>query len=385
MSDAAGLAGLVAERVGDRAAGWDLAGELPRELLVELGGLGVLCAQVAPEHGGLGLDSRANGELTASVGELCGSLRSVMTSQGMAAWTVRRLGGAGQRERFLRRLTSGELAAAGFSEPGAGSDLAAMTTTITDTGDGEVVVTGRKSWITAARYADLLVVFGHYRGGASAVVVPADAPGVRVERVPDPSGCRAAGHSGITLDGARVPADHVLGGTGLPLPLVVTAALTYGRVSVAWGCVGILRACLAAAVEHTTTREQGGGVLADHQLVARHLAELHVGEQIAARASEHASALWDAGSPDGAVAAVQAKYLASREAAAGAARAVQLLGSAGASDGHVVARAHRDAKLMEIIEGTSEICQLVLAQHVRSRAPRAGARRSRVPGREPQP
>lgn len=243
-----------------------------------------------------------------------------------------------------------------------------MATTITDGGSGDVVVCGRKVWVTAAHYADLLLVFGGYQGGATAVVVPADTPGVRVERVPHPSGCRAAGHAGLVLDHVRVPADHVLGGVGLPLPLVVTAALTYGRMSVAWGCVGILRACLTAAVEHTGGREQFGIPLAGHQLVGRLLAELYVGEQIATRACEHASASWDGGAPEVATDAVQAKYIASRAATAGASHAVQLLASAAASDGHVVARAYRDAKLMEIIEGTTEICQLLLAEHVRGRA-----------------
>ncbi|MBA6436606.1 acyl-CoA dehydrogenase family protein [Streptomyces sp. GMR22] len=358
---------LVSELIGDRADAWDVAGELPRDLLVKLGASGVLCAQVGPEHGGTGLDSRAGGELTALVGARCSSLRSVMTSQGMAAWTVRRLGGPEQSDTFLPRLTSGDLAAVAFSEPGAGSDLSAMETEIADDGT-HVVVTGRKVWITAAHYADLLVVFGTYRGGATAVVVPARAPGVRITRVANPLGCRAAGHADITLDAVRVPADQVLGGTGLPLPLATTAALTYGRMSVAWGCVGILRACLDAAATHTATREQSGRALAEHQLVARHLAELYVAERHATRACEHASDSWDAGSPDMAVDAVHAKYVASREAAEGAARAVQLLASAAASDGHVVARAYRDAKLMEVIEGTSEICQLILAQHTRKPA-----------------
>ncbi|MEV7046525.1 acyl-CoA dehydrogenase family protein [Amycolatopsis sp. NPDC051061] len=370
MTDAAGLADLIAERVGDQASGWDIAGELPRDLLVELGGLGVLCAQVSSEHGGPGLDSRANGELTASVGELCSSLRSVMTSQGMAAWAIRRLGSRAQQHHFLPRLCAGELAAVGFSEPGAGSDLAGISTSIVDYGD-HVVVSGRKVWVTAAHYADLLVVFGTYGGGATAVVVPADTPGVRIERVPHPSGCRAAGHAGIVLEDVHLPADHVLGGTGLPLSLIVTAALTYGRMSVAWGCVGILRACLAAVVEHTDTRVQFGVPLAQHQLVARHIAELYVGEQTAAWACEHASASWDSNCPDLVVDAVLAKYTASRAAASGADRAVQVLASVAAADGHVVARAHRDAKLMEIIEGTSEICELVLAEHARGRTGRS--------------
>lgn len=361
-ADAAAALGAL---VGDRAEEWDLAGRIPGETVREASRRGLLCAQVAAEHGGLGLDSRANGELTAYAGSLCGSLRSLMTSQGMAAWTVQRFGTAVQRGRFLPRLTGGETAGVAFSESGAGSDLSAMRTEIRRDGD-TVHVTGRKVWVTGAAYASLLVVFGTYGGGAAVVVVPADAPGVRVERVPDPMGCRAAGHADVRLDGVRVPADHLLSGAGLPVALLATAALTYGRLSVAWGCAGILRACLDSTAAHTRTREQFGRPLADHQLVARHLAELAVAEQVVLRCCEHASACWDENRPELGTQAVVAKYVASREATKGAATAVQVLASRGARDGHPVARAYRDAKLMEIIEGSTEISQLLLADHVRT-------------------
>jgi methoxymalonate biosynthesis protein len=285
-----------------------------------------------------------------------------MTSQCMAAWTVRRFGDEAQRADYLSRLTSGEVAGVAFSEPAAGSDLSAMTTRIETDGD-TVVVDGHKVWVTGAAYADLLVVFGRHAGGAAAVVVPANAPGVRVERVPDPLGCRAAGHADVWLDSVRLPADSLLGGAGIPLSFLVTSALTYGRLSVAWGCVGILRACLTATVRHARTREQFGRRLADHQLVARHLAELLAAEQAATRVCEHASRCWDANTPELVTSAMLAKHLAAGNAARGAASAVQVLGSAGARDGAVVARAYRDAKLMEIIEGSNEICQLALAEH----------------------
>ncbi len=141
-------------------------------------------------------------------------------------------------------------------------------------------------------------------------------------------------------------------------------ALAYGRFSVAWGCVGILRACLRASAEHARSRQQFGTPLGQHQLIARHLADLLVAEQVATRACEHASHCWDAGSPDVVIATVLAKHVSAGHAARGAASAVQVLASAGARDGHVVARAYRDAKLMEIIEGSNEICQLILSQHV---------------------
>ena len=348
--------------VADQAGEWDRTGLLPLRLLRELGAQGRLCAEVPVQYGGLGLTSLTGGQYTAHIGSLCSSLRSVMTSQGMAAWTVQRFGTARQQADCLGRLTGGELAAVAFSEPQAGSDLSALGTTIRQDGES-VVVDGRKKWVTAAHYADLLVVFGRYQDGAAAVLVPADAPGVRVERIADPLGCRAAGHADLRLDSVRLPVDSVLGGYGLPLPLLVTTALAYGRISVAWGCVGILRACLAAATAHAATREQFGRPLAEHQLVARHLAELYAGEQIASRVCEHASRCWDAGSPEQVVATVLAKHVSAARAAEGAASAVQVLASAGAADGHSVARAYRDAKLMEIIEGSSELCQLMLAQH----------------------
>ncbi|MCQ8833961.1 acyl-CoA dehydrogenase family protein [Streptomyces malaysiensis] len=356
---------LVSELVGDRADTWDLTGLIPAEPLRKLGEAGLLCGELPEQYGGLGLSSLDNGRFTAHVGSLCSSLRSVMTSQGMAAWTIQRLGSAQQRADHLPRLTSGTLAAVGFSEPEAGSDLSAISTEIRPDGD-DVVVDGRKVWVTAAHYAHLLVIFGRYGDGAAAVLVPADAPGVTVERVADPMGCRAAGHAGIRLDSVRLPRGHVLGGAGAALTMLVTAALSYGRMSVAWGCVGILRACLAAASRHAKSREQFGRPLAQHQLIGGHLADLLVAEQTATRVCEHASHRWDEGSPDMVTAAVLAKHVGATQAAAAAATAVQVLASAGASDGHVVARAYRDAKLMEIIEGSNELCRLMLAQHALS-------------------
>ncbi len=352
---------LLTEAVGDEAGRWDLAGRLPVEVARHVGAAGLLCATVPAEYGGQAMTWDDNGELTARLGALCSSLRSLMTSQGIAAEAIRRSGDAGQRKEFLTRLVDGQLAAVAFSEAEAGSDLAAMRTRIHRDGE-DVVVDGSKVWVTGAAYADLLVVFGRYGDGAAAVVVPADAPGVTIEPVPDPLGCRAAGHAMIGLDRVRVGPANLLGGAGQPLSFLITGPLTYGRLSVAWGCAGILRACLDAAVRHSRVREQFGAPLARHQLVRRHLAGLLTDERTATRVAEHAARCWDAHSPELVTAAVLAKHVAATGAARGAATAVQVLASAGAEDGHVVARAYRDAKLMEIIEGSNEICELLLAE-----------------------
>lgn len=348
--------------VGDQAAAWDLAGRLPEEVLRKLAGDGLLCAQVPAEYGGLGLSSQEGGAFTAHAGSRCSSLRSVMTSQGMAAWTIQRMGTEPQRREYLTRLASGELAAVAFSEPWAGSDLSAMQTQVRVDGE-QIVLDGQKVWTTAALYADLIVVVGVQGQAGAAVIVPAGTAGLTMEPVPNPSGCRAAGHANLRFSSVRLPAEAMLGGGGQPLSVICTTALTFGRLSVAWGCVGILRACLAAAAGHAATRPQFGKPLAEHQLVARHLAELYSAEQAATRACEHASHCWDARSPELVMAAVLAKYQSARGAARGATTAAQIMGSAGAQDGHVVARACRDAKLMEIIEGSNEICQLMLAGH----------------------
>lgn len=348
--------------VAGQAGEWDLAGQIPVDRLRGLGKRGVLCPEVPTRFGGLELSSMDSGELAAYTGGLCGSVRSIMTSQSMAARAVQRLAGTRQQQEWLPRLTGGALAAVAFSEPGAGSDLSGMTTTVREDGDS-VVVDGHKVWVTGASYADLLVVFGTYEGGGAAVVVPADTPGVTVTRVANPLGCRAAGHADVTLASVRLPATHVLGGGEQPLSMLVTATLAAGRMSVAWGCVGILRVCLRAATRHARSRVQFGVPIAQHQLVSRHLAELLVAEQNATRACEHASRCWDSGSAEAVMATVLAKHVSAGCAAQGASAAVQVLASAGARDGEIVARAYRDAKLMEIIEGSNEICQLILAQH----------------------
>lgn len=356
---------VVGDLVGDRPAAWDVAGELPPELLRKLGADGLLCAEVPASFGGIGASGAENGEFTAYVGALCSSLRSIMTSQGIAAAAVRRFGDREQRRRYLAELTSGKLAAVGFSEPGAGSELSAMATRLEPDGE-DFVLEGRKMWVTGSSYADYLMVIARHGEQAAAIMLPSDAPGLRIEKVPEPMGCRAAGHCDLYFDRVPVPRSAVLGGGGQSLPMLFTTALSYGRMSIAWGCVGILRACLNAACAHAKRREQAGSVLADHQLVRRHLAELYADERAATAVCEQASRAWDAGSPDLVVAAVLAKHVAAGHAARSSAAAVQVLASAGARDGHVVARAYRDAKMMEIIEGTNEICQLVLAGHALS-------------------
>jgi methoxymalonate biosynthesis protein len=352
----AALSRLVAGHADD----WDRAGRLPTRVARELGAAGVLCAQVPARHGGPGWDAVADGRLTAQAGELCSSTRSLMTSQGMVAWAVTRWGEDRHQARFLPPLTGGSLAGVAFSEEDAGSDLSGVRTEITHEA-GRVRVTGRKVWVTGAVYADLVLVLGRYAGGTALVLVPTDAPGVTVLPRPDPVGCRAAGHADVVLDDVLLDEIHLLPGAGAPFGLPAQSVLLAGRISVAWGCLGIIRACLRSTARHAATRRQSGVRLAEHQLVARRLGEMVAAEQAVLRVCEHAAAAWRDGSPDLPAAALVAKHEGATRAAGTASSAMQVLASAAARDGHPVARAYRDAKLMEIIEGSTEICQLELA------------------------
>lgn len=340
---------------------WDARCEIPQLVLHELSSAGLLCPQVPTQYGGLGCDSSLTGKITAYVGSRCSSVRSIMTSQGMAAWTIQRLGALPQKRVYLPALTTGSLAAVAFTEFDAGSDLSAITTQIRREGE-TISLTGEKIWVTGARYADLLIVIGRLgKDEAAAVVVPTSADGVDIEPISQPLGCRAAGHANVHLNKVRLDAASILGGCSYAMSVLVTSALTFGRLSVAWGCVGILRGCLTTASAHAQNRRQFGRPIADYQLILRHLAQLTVLERVSTRVCEDASGNWDSKSPTVAFDSVLAKYVSSRAAANGASMAVQILASAGALDGHLVARAYRDAKLMEIIEGSNEMCELLLA------------------------
>lgn len=355
------LAALWSKLVAKHAGDWDLYGSIPVDVVRKLAESGALCPEVAPEFGGPGLDAIAAGRLAAHAGSLCSSARSLMTSQGMVAWMITRWGDHRQRERFLPALVGGETAAVAFSEPNAGSDLSALSTTLDIRGD-EAAIDGSKVWITGASYADWILVFCRHGDGTAAVLVPSKAPGLEIEPVAHPLGCRAGGHAMVRMVGVVVPAEHVLPGAGDPFGLQIQSALAYGRLSIAWGCLGIIRACLSAAASHAARHEQFGAPIAKHQLVAGRLGDMYASEQIVTRLCEHAAAHWRDVSPDMVTAVFTAKHVGAIQANAVAASALQILASAGAHDGKAVARAYRDAKMMEIIEGSTEMGRLHLAE-----------------------
>ncbi|MFD4532939.1 acyl-CoA dehydrogenase family protein [Kitasatospora sp. NPDC058397] len=361
----------LAAAVRDEAARWDEQGALPDEAVRAVAAAGLLGLDLPARHGGAGATPAQLGEAVACLGGVCGALRALLTVQGMTAAALLRWGGEEQRARWLPALASGErLAGFAATEREAGSALAEVGTRIEDDGE-RLVVTGAKRWVTFGQSADVFLVLGRTDAGPTAVLVEADRPGIVREPVSGQLGLRAARIAHLTFDRVRVPRENLVAPPGLGLTHTAAVALDHGRFTVAWGCVGMAEACLADAAEHATRRVQGGVPLAGHQLVRSLLARSAV-DTAAARALAERAAEARAGSPLGAATeTVVAKYAAAGAAKAVADRAVQILGSAGCEPGVRAGRFYRDAKVMEIIEGSPQVAEL----HIADRLLRQGVRR----------
>jgi alkylation response protein AidB-like acyl-CoA dehydrogenase len=343
------------------AGDFDAARRVPAATLGRLAEIGAWGALVPAGDGGLGLDLATVVVLHEEVGRGCSSVRSLLTVHGMVSWSVARWGGEHVRARWLPSLVSGStLGAFCLTEPGAGSDAAGTASTAAEHAGGWRL-NGRKQWVTGGLIAGLFLVFARTSRGMSAFLVPADAPGLSIRPAADLLGTRASMVAEVDLDDCEVPAEALLGPDGFALATVLSAALDIGRLSVAAGCVGILQACLDTSVNHSARRRQGGAPLSDRQLVRRMVTDMATDTVAARLLCERAAGLRDAGDPDATTAILMAKYFASTAAMRAATDAVQIHGAAGCTERSDVARYLRDAKVMEIIEGSSEIQQILIA------------------------
>ena len=340
---------------------FERAQSIPEQVLKELAEEGYWGAVVPSSAGGTGMDMVTLGDLHEEVGRGCSSLRSLLTVHTMLAWALHRFGSAQAKERWLPGVATGDLRGAFcLTEPGAGSDASMVATTATRHRDG-YVLDGVKQWITGGQLADLFLVFARTEKGPAAFLVEADNPGVERTPIRDVLGTRASMLAEVRFTRCRVPGYALVGPEGAGL-LVATGALDLGRYSVAAGCVGILEACLDATVAHTGQRHQGGGLLRDHQLIRAKITDMLTHLKAARLLRRHAGELKDKGDPETLSATWMAKYFASTSAMRAASDAVQLHGASGCGDGHPVNRYFRDAKIMEIIEGSTQIQQITIAE-----------------------
>jgi alkylation response protein AidB-like acyl-CoA dehydrogenase len=211
----------------------------------------------------------------------------------------------------------------------------------------------------------VLLVFARTPGGITAFLVPRTTPGVDVVAIDGVLGTRGGLMGEVRLSDCLLPASAVLGPVDRGFMTVAATALELGRYSVACGCVGIAQACLDASLEHSGRRRQGGAVIKDHQLVRRLLTDMATEVAAARLLCRQAGALRANNDLAAPTATWMAKYFAAATANRAATETVQIHGASGCFDGHPAARYFRDAKVMEIIEGSTQIQQVVIADLVR--------------------
>ncbi|MDI5971635.1 acyl-CoA dehydrogenase family protein [Streptomyces sp. SL13] len=344
---------------------WDRAESVDRDVVGKLGDLGFLGLTIPEEYGGSGGDHLAYCLVTEELGRGDSSVRGIVSvSLGLVAKSVAGWGSEEQKREWLPRLCSGEaLGCFGLTEPGTGSDAANLTTRAKRDG-GDWVIDGAKMFITNGTWADVVLLFartgepGHR--GISAFLVPTDSPGLERRPVHGKLGLRGQSTAELRLDGVRVPDSAMLGPEGKGFS-VAMSALAKGRMSVAAGCVGIGQACLEAAVGYAGQREQFGGPIAGHQLVQELLADIAVDVDAARLLTWRVADLIDRGLPFTTESSV-AKLHASEAAVRCANNALQVFGGYGYIDEYPVGKLLRDARVMTLYEGTSQIQKLVIGR-----------------------
>lgn len=348
------------------ATEFDLSAQLPATVLREVSLRGYWGAVLDRDPAGPDTCMARFGVLHEEIGRGCSSLRSLLTVHSMVLYALDRWGGDAARARWLEPLRSGEaLASFCLTERDAGSDISRIASSASPVPGGHRL-DGLKKWVTGGRIADLLLVFARTARGPSAFLVEADAPGIRRHPIDGMLGTRASMLAEIALTGCEVGAEALLGAEGMGA-MIATGSLDIGRYSVAAGCAGIIQSCLELSTHHASSRIQGGSRLADHQLVQRLVTDMATDVRAARGLCAEAGRLKDAGDPDTIGATCIAKYFASRAAMRAATDTVQLHGAEGCRDGHPAARLLRDAKIMEVIEGSTEIQQSLIAQSVLGR------------------
>ncbi len=353
-----GFRRFVDEHIVPHAGDWDREECVPRRLIDALIEQGYLAAIVPRSVGGGGIDAVTYGLLTEELGRGCSSVRSLLTVHDMVTLAVLRWGNTHLRETWVPRMAKAELLAAlALSEPGVGSDAASVETEARRDGD-DFVLSGRKKWITYGQIADLFLVLARCEGKVTAFLVPADTPGLVRHPLRGMAGTRASLLAELELTDCRLPSVHLVGRVGFGFSHVAASALDHGRYSVAWGAVGIAQACLDACAGYTAERRQFGARLNEHALVQRLLTEMIANTRAARLLCYRAGYLRVTDDPGATAETMIAKYFASRTAVRAANDAVQLHGANGLSDAFPVARFLRDAKVTEIIEGSTQIQQL---------------------------
>ncbi|RCG18613.1 acyl-CoA dehydrogenase [Streptomyces diacarni] len=344
---------------------WDRREAVDPAIPGRLGELGFLALTLPEEYGGVPADMLSYVLATEELGRGDSSVRGIVSvSLGLVAKTIAAHGSAEQKERWLPRLASGEaLGCFGLTEPGTGSDAGSLRTRARREG-GDWIIDGAKMFITNGTVAQVALTFARTgEEGITAFLVPTDAPGFTATPVHGKLGLRGQATAELAFDGVRVPDTARLGEVGRGLGIAL-GTLSRGRISVAAGAVGLAQGALDAAVRYTTEREQFGKPVASFQLVQELLAESEVEIRAARLLTHQVARMADAGaSPkEYATEASIAKYHASETAVKVSNNCLQTFGGYGYIDEYPAGKYLRDARVLTLYEGTSQIQKLLIGR-----------------------
>ena len=362
-NERAAFRAFVEQEIAPNANRYDQEERIPAGTISELARRGYLGATLPEAYGGLGMDLITFGFLSEELGRGCASVRTLVMLQNMIGQEISRWGSESQRDLWLKKMISGKaIAAFALTEPEIGSDAKNIQATAVRSGDF-FILNGQKKWISLGQIADLFLIFAQCEGQLSAFLVENGMSGLSVTPVSGMLGLRGAMLAELDLKDCPVPKENLLGGLGFGLVPVAVNALNLGRYSIAWGCVGMAQACMEACIQHTTARKQFGAYLKEHQLIQQMIADMLVNIEAARLLCYRAGHLMEKADPDYIMEVLLAKYFASTMANQVANNAVQIHGALGCSSEHFVQRHLRDAKIMEIIEGTTQIHQIKIAEY----------------------
>ena len=356
----------VRDKVIPVAGELDEKAEFPHEICREAWELGLMNAELEPEYGGLGLGIFENCLINEELAYGCVGVATTITGNTLACTPIMIAGTDEQKKEYFGRLTSDCLYAAyATSEPDAGSDVAGLRCKYEKKGD-TYVLNGSKQWITNASHANFFVIFatsdaskGH--GGISAFIVDADSPGLAVGKKENKMGQRASNTAQVHLEDCVIPAANLLGREGDGFKI---AMRTFDRTRPdigAFAC-GIMRRSIDESVRYAKERKTFGVSIASHQAIQFMIADMAIAYEAGHLLTFKAASLLDSGAP-ATIVSSYAKAFAADNAMKVATDAVQIFGGNGYVKEYPVEKLMRDAKLLQIYEGTSQIQRVIIARH----------------------
>jgi acyl-CoA dehydrogenase len=356
------------EKIIPVAGKLDEHGTFPREICEEGWELGLMNAEVPQEYGGLGLSTLDHVLMMEEINYGCAGVGTTLAGNNLAAMPLMLAGGEEQKKKFLGSLTEAPIFAAyACSEPDAGSDVAGLRTTVKKVGD-EYVMTGQKRWITNGGHASWYTVFGRIgelkdrHKGITCFVVPRDLPGVSVGKKEDKLGQRASNTTDVLFEEVKLTRANLVGGEGEGFKIAMKT-FDRSRPWIAAGATGIMRRALDECRRYSLERKAFGQPIAQFQAIQFMLAEMAMKYEATRLLMLKAS--WSIG--QGKLDAIESSYakaFGADSAMAVATDAVQIFGGYGYTKEYPVEKLMRDAKLLQIYEGTSQIQRMVIARNL---------------------